>query len=126
MGDFIYRGKVFYNPVEFVLKQIGGTWKIPILWRLKDKVMRYTELQKDIPHITQKMLTTQLKELEEDGFVSKKVYPTVPPKTEYTITTKGERAIEVITVIRNYGLELMEEENILDKKPAKKTKPNHS
>ncbi|NUN69469.1 MAG: helix-turn-helix transcriptional regulator [Bacteroidetes bacterium] len=109
MPDFIYNGKIYYNPVEFAMDQIGGTWKMPILWRLKGRKMRYSELQKDIPHITQKMLSTQLKELEKNGFITKKVFPTVPPKTEYALTAKGKRAIAVITVIREYGLELMKE-----------------
>lgn len=109
MGDFIYKGKVFYNPVELAMDHIGGTWKMPILWRLKDKVMRYNELQKSIQHISQKMLTTQLRELEEDGLIERKVYPVVPPKVEYSITKKGKRAVKIIDVIRNYGLELMKE-----------------
>lgn len=112
MGDFHYQGKTFYNPVEFALDQIGGTWKMPILWRLKNRVMRYSELHKDIPHISQKMLTTQLRELERDGFLGRKVYPEVPPRVEYCLTAKGERAIEVITFIRDYGLELMKEASI--------------
>jgi DNA-binding HxlR family transcriptional regulator len=107
MPDFIYRNKVYYNPVEFAMDQIGGTWKMPILWRLKDRVMRYGELKKDIPHITHKMLTTQLRALEEDGFIERQVYAVVPPKVEYTITPKGLRGIEVVNTIRNYGLELM-------------------
>lgn len=85
---------------------------MPIIWRLKDKVMRYTELQKDIPHITQKMLTTSLKELEEDGFIDKKIYATVPPKTEYSITPKGKRAAEIVAIMRDYGLELMKEHSL--------------
>ena len=103
---------MYYNPVEFAMDRIGGTWKMPLLWRLKDRVMRYSELQKDIPHISQKMLTTQLRELEDDGFVTRKVYPVVPPKTEYTISERGLRAIEVVNTIRNYGLELMKEMGI--------------
>lgn len=112
MGDFLYKGKVYYNPVEFALDHIGGAWKMPILWRLQFRVMRYSELQKDIPHITQKMLTTQLRELEEDGFINRKIYPTVPPKTEYSLTEKGQRAVEIIQVIRDYGLELMKDVGI--------------
>jgi DNA-binding HxlR family transcriptional regulator len=52
------------------MDRIGGTWKMPILWRLKDKVKRYSELKKEISHITHKMLTTELQELEEVGFVN--------------------------------------------------------
>ena len=61
MPEFIYKDKTYQNPVEFALDQIGGKWKMPILWRLKDRVMRYSELKRDIPHITDKMLTTQLR-----------------------------------------------------------------
>ena len=82
---------------------------MPILWRLKDKVMRYGELKKDIPHITHKMLTSQLRELEEEGFISREVFAVVPPKVEYSITKRGKKAIVVVEVIRNYGLDLMKE-----------------
>lgn len=109
MPDFIYNNKRYYNPVEFAMDRIGGTWKMPILWRLKDRVMRYGELKKDIPHITHKMLTSQLRELEAEGFLTREVFAVVPPKVEYTISERGQRAIEVVTVIRNYGLCLMEE-----------------
>lgn len=116
MPEFFYNNKLYYNPVEFAMGRIGGTWKMPILWRLKDKVMRYGELKKDIPHITHKMLTSQLRELEEEGFISRKVYPVVPPKVEYAITTRGERAIVIVNTIRNYGLELMKEFGIAEAK----------
>lgn len=112
MPDVVIQHERFYNPVDFVLKKLGGTWKIPVLWRLRVRTWRYTELQKDIEHISQKMLTQTLKELEREGFLSKKVFPEVPPRTEYTITDKGKRAVEIITVLRNYGLELMKEEGI--------------
>jgi DNA-binding HxlR family transcriptional regulator len=109
MPEFLYNKKLYYNPVEFAMDRIGGTWKMPILWRLKDNIMRYGELKKDIPHITHKMLTSQLRELEEEGFIRRKVYPVVPPKVEYSITKRGKKAIVIITAIRNYGLELMAE-----------------
>lgn len=109
MPEFRYKQKLYYNPVEFAMDRIGGTWKMPILWRLKDRVWRYGELKKNIPHITDKMLTTQLRELEEEGFVHREVYPVVPPKVEYSITEKGRRSIKVIECIRDYGLELMAE-----------------
>jgi DNA-binding HxlR family transcriptional regulator len=107
MPEFLYNNKLYYNPVEFAMDRIGGTWKMPILWRLKDKIMRYGELKKDIPHITHKMLTSQLRELEAEGFIYREVYPVVPPKVEYSITERGQKAIGIINTIRNYGLELM-------------------
>jgi DNA-binding HxlR family transcriptional regulator len=115
MPEFLYQSKLCYNPVEFAMDRIGGTWKMPILWRLKDKVMRFGELKKGMPRITDKMLTSQLRELEAEGFVTRKVYPVVPPKVEYTITERGLRAIAVIDRIRTYGLELMEEFGVGEK-----------
>jgi DNA-binding HxlR family transcriptional regulator len=112
MPDFIHDKKLYYNPVEFAMARIGGTWKMPILWRLRDKVLRYGELKKDIPHITHKMLTSQLRELEQHGFVNREVHPVVPPKVEYSLTERGKKAISIIETIRNYGISLMEEEGV--------------
>lgn len=112
MPDVVIDKQRFYNPVDYVLKKIGGTWKIPVLWRLKKQSRRYTVLQKDIPHISQKMLTQTLKELEADGFVAKQIFPEVPPRTEYSLTPKGIQAIDIITTLRNYGLQLMKEDGI--------------
>ena len=110
MPDFIYKGKVYYNPVQLVMEQIGGTWKAPILWRLREQVMRYGELRKDIPHISDKMLTTQLRELEADGNIDRKVYAVVPPKTKYSLTKQGKEMIDLITIIRDYGLKMIDRE----------------
>ncbi|MEZ4888505.1 MAG: helix-turn-helix domain-containing protein [Chitinophagales bacterium] len=112
MPDFIYDGKMYYNPVEFAMDRLGGTWKMPILWRLKDKIYRYSELKRSIAHISDKMLTTQLRQLEKDGFIHRKVYAVVPPKTEYSITPKGLLSIPIVETIRNFGIQLMEIEGI--------------
>lgn len=114
----MYKGKVYYNPVEFAMDRIGGTWKMPILWRLRDKTLRYGELRKDIKHISDKMLTTQLRELEADGYVTRTVYAVVPPRTEYSLTPRGQQAIPLIEEIRRYGRMLMEEEGIEEKMPG--------
>lgn len=110
MPRFEFRGKYYNNPVELSLDIIGGKWKMPILWRLKDKTWRYSELKKSIGKITHKMLAQQLKELEEDGLISRKVYPSVPPKVEYTITDKGRTTIPIIESLRSWG------ENFKDEK----------
>ncbi|MEM7039896.1 MAG: helix-turn-helix domain-containing protein [Bacteroidota bacterium] len=109
MPEFLYDGKLYYNPVEFAMDRIGGTWKMPILWRLKDKVMRYSELKRSMKRVSDKMLTSQLRELEKEGFIHREVYPVVPPKVEYSITEKGKTTLPIIEVIRNYGFYLMEE-----------------
>jgi DNA-binding HxlR family transcriptional regulator len=71
---------------------------------LKDQKKRYSELIKGLPHITHKMLTSQLRELEEEGFMDRKVYLVVPPKVEYGLTKLGIRSIEVVEFIKNYSL----------------------
>ena len=114
MPEFLFNNKLYYNPVEFALAHIGGTWKMPILWRLKDKVHRYSELKRSISHISDKMLTTQLRELEAAGIIHRKVYAVVPPKTEYSITEKGKLAIPIIESIRNLGLTYMKMEGITE------------
>jgi DNA-binding HxlR family transcriptional regulator len=112
MPEFLHDGRLYYTPVEFAMERIGGTWKMPILWRVKDRVMRYGELKKSMPRITHKMLTTQLRELEKHGLVTRTVYPVVPPRVEYGITKKGLKAIPVIKAIRAYGQELMRDAGI--------------
>ena len=112
MPEFLYNNKLYYNPVEFAMDRIGGTWKMPILWRLKDKVMRYSELKRSIPHITDKMLTSQLRELEAEGFIHREVYAVVPPKVEYSMTEKGKTCIPIIDAIRDYGIYLIKEAGI--------------
>ena len=108
MPEFTLNGKMYNNPVELALDKIGGKWKMPILWRLKDKVWRYGELRKSLKKITHKMLTQQLRELEEDGFISRKVYPVVPPKVEYSITELGKTTIPVIEKLREWGIFIKE------------------
>jgi DNA-binding HxlR family transcriptional regulator len=106
MTAFSVNGKFYNNPVEFLLERIGGKWKMPILWRLHKRIWRYNELQKDIPHITHKMLTQQLKELEKDGFILRNVYRVVPPKVEYSLTEKGRTVLPLVELLREWGLKL--------------------
>ncbi len=115
MPDFIYDKKIYYNPVEFALDRIGGTWKMPVLWRLREKTLRYGELKQQLPHISDKMLSGVLRSLEREGFITRKVYPVVPPRAEYTITRRGLTAIPVIETVRKYGVQLMKEFGVEEK-----------
>jgi DNA-binding HxlR family transcriptional regulator len=112
MPDFIKDNRLYYNPVELVLDKIGGTYKMPILWRLKDKNWRYSELKKSLSHISDRMLSKALKELEQDQFISKEIFAEVPVRTEYTMTEKGRRCVSVIDCIRNLGLEWLDAKEI--------------
>ena len=71
-------------PVEWTLEVIGGKWKCVILWHVRGRVRRFSELRRLIPGATQKMLTAQLRQLERDGLIERKVYAQVPPKVEYS------------------------------------------
>lgn len=68
---------------------LSGKWKLEIMWLLNQRIYRFGELRKAIPGITQHMLTTQLRELESDGLISRTIYPEVPPRVEYEITEKA-------------------------------------
>jgi DNA-binding HxlR family transcriptional regulator len=103
MTDFNFKGKKFNNPVELSLAVIGGKWKIPIIWRLKDGSQRYGELRRSLSKVTHKMLTQQLRELEQDEILKRKVYPEVPPKVEYSLTLLGESVIPVIDMLKEWG-----------------------
>ncbi|MXQ55703.1 hypothetical protein GSM42_18640 [Shimazuella sp. KC615] len=70
---------------------ISGKWKPAILYELFQRTMRFGQLQQAIPFISRQVLTTQLRELESDGIISRKIYPTVPPKVEYTVTELGRK-----------------------------------
>lgn len=103
MPPFEFRGRKYENPVELAQDLIGGKWKMPILWRLKDRVWRYNELRRGLGRVTHKMLTQQLRELERDGLLTREVFPVVPPRVEYSITPLGRTTIPVIEALREWG-----------------------
>ncbi len=90
-------------PMLITRDVIGGKWKLLILWRLHKGTKRYSELKNDIPKITSKMLTSQLRELENDEIIHRKVYPVVPPKVEYSLTPLGNTLIPVLSNMANWG-----------------------
>ena len=94
-----------YNcPLGLTLGVIGGKYKVMIIWFLYQyKILRYNELQKTIKGVTPKMLISQLRELENDGIIERKVYPVVPPKVEYSLTAKGESLIPILLEMRKWG-----------------------
>ena len=91
------------SSVKVTLDVMGGKWKPLIMFLLVEKVMRFSELQRSIAGITQKMLTEQLRELERDGLVDRKVYPQIPPKVEYSITSYGKTLLPVLETMHKWG-----------------------
>lgn len=95
-------------PVTATVRVMGGKYKPIILWNLHGKTLRYSEIYRIVPAATDKMLAQQLKEMEAEGLISKKVYPVVPPKTEYTLTGFGESLMPVLDAMCTWGEQYLE------------------
>jgi len=106
----IYRDKVYSCGIDLTLAVVGGKWKGSILWHLAHKTMRFSELQRQFTHTTRKMLTQQLRELEADGLVHREVYPQVPPKVEYSLTSKGRTIFPILQQMCDWGKQYIEQE----------------
>jgi DNA-binding HxlR family transcriptional regulator len=90
-------------PLRQIFDIIGNRWTSVVLFVLDDHVMRYSDLQRQIPDVSKKMLTQTLRSLEHDGLVRRTVYPVVPPKTEYRLTPLGVRMREPIVGLAKWG-----------------------
>ena len=90
-------------PVEYTASMIANKWKILILRDLMEGTKRYNELTRTVKGISAKVLTENLRELEKDGIIQRKVYPVVPPKVEYSMTKKGNELKPIIDLMREYG-----------------------
>jgi len=90
--------------IEVTLEIISGKWKALLLWNLgNEDVIRLNEFRRLIPDITQKMLTQQLRALEEDGLINRKVYKQVPPMVEYSLTPEGKELIPILSLMDTWG-----------------------
>ena len=105
-------------PVETALKVLGGRWKVLILRELFPGIKRFGQLQKSLTGITQKMLTQQLRALEQDGIVFRHVYLQVPPKVEYSLTPLGESLKPVLESIHQWGEKYEQAEEFLRRRLA--------
>jgi DNA-binding HxlR family transcriptional regulator len=90
---------------------IGGRWKVLILRELFQGVKRFGQLHRALQGITQKMLTQQLREMEQDGIIHREVYLQVPPKVEYSLTALGESLKPIIDVMHDWGVRHLNEVN---------------
>ena len=94
-----------YCPAETTLGAIGGKWKLLILRELLTGVSRFGELRRRLSGISEKMLAQHLRELERDGIITRKIYPEVPPKVEYSLTASGKTLKPIIDGLHEWGLE---------------------
>jgi Predicted transcriptional regulators len=90
-------------PVEAALTLISGKWKAVVLWHLLQGTLRFNEIRRRLPDVTQRMLTNQLRELEADGFITRTVYPQVPPKVEYSLSERGRSLEPVLVALKTWG-----------------------
>src|SRR5687768_4042535 len=90
-------------PAEHTLLVIGGPWKVPVVWRLAEGPRRFSDLRRDLGDVSAKVLTQQLRELEADGVVSRKVYAQVPPKVEYALTARGRSLMPIVQAMCKWG-----------------------
>jgi DNA-binding HxlR family transcriptional regulator len=92
-------------PVEAALDMIDGKWKGVILYHLGDGTLRFNELARRLGSVTQRMLTKQLRELEEDGLITRTVYAQVPPRVDYSLSPQGRSMQPIIEALRRWGEE---------------------
>ncbi len=104
-----YKGKEYPCCTSLTMGVIGGKWKSVILYHLANDTLRYNELRKLMPTVTERTLSLQLKALEEDGIIRRTVYASKPPlKVAYNLTPLGKSLIPIIQAISNWGLSAAE------------------
>lgn len=106
--------------VEAFLDTLGGRWKGMILFHLLPGTLRFGELRKALPGVTQRMLTTQLRELEKDEIIARKVYAEVPPRVEYSLTPLGRKLSPILALMAEWGDEYMRRYEEKRKRAARK------
>lgn len=114
-----FRNKEYTCKFEITVDLIGGKWKSLIIWYLGNQgTKRFHELQKLLPKVSHKVLTQQLRELEEDSLIERYVYPQVPPKVEYTLSSRGETLLPIFSSLCQWGEDYSEAvtSNRIDKK----------
>jgi len=112
----------FGCPVEACLEVIGGKWKGVILFHLLGGTKRFNELRRLMPAVTQRMLTRQLRELENDQIVERKIYPEVPPRVEYTLSDFGKTLEPILKTLQKWGMQYLNEITAIRR--ARTTQPN--
>lgn len=111
---FKLEGKTYHCALDITMDFIGGKWKSVVLWYLKNQTLRFAELKKQIPDITEKMLSIQLKTLESDGLILREVQGIKPPiKVEYSLTEFGKSLVPALDAIAEWGRSLGETKGVI-------------
>jgi DNA-binding HxlR family transcriptional regulator len=112
MPSFRCRGRVWDNPVQLALDTLGGKWRMPVLWRLKDRSLQFGELRRAVERnlvgrtLTDRALTLHLRALERHHLIDRTVTAGLPRRVTYSITGRGRAALGCITALQDYGLRL--------------------
>lgn len=107
-----WNNKEYKCPVEITIDILGGKWRALIVWHLSKNVLRFSEVQKIVPGISKKVLSEHLKELEKNKLIDRKVYPEIPPRVEYKITSKGKGLSEILDLMEKWGKNILETEGV--------------
>lgn len=99
----LFNDKKYNCPMELTVDLIGGKWKALILWHLAEGTLRFNEIRKLFPEVTQKILTQQLRDMEDKGLILRRVYAQVPPKVEYSLTEFGRSLMPVLYAMNAWG-----------------------
>ena len=97
--------KIRTCPIRNVISRVGDKWSLLVLYALQDReTIRFKELQRQIPEISQKSLTQTLRTLGEDGFIHREVYPEVPPRVEYSLTARGQSFMPLLDALMSWAI----------------------
>lgn len=108
--------KTYHCALDVTMAFIGGKWKSVVLWYLRKNPKRYSELKRLIPDITEKMLSIQLRELERNGLIHRKIYAEIPPRVEYFLSEEGKTVLPVVEAIAKWGREKATKEGLYREK----------
>ncbi|MFI9389101.1 winged helix-turn-helix transcriptional regulator [Kutzneria sp. NPDC052558] len=97
------RAAVAVCPIEVAISVVGGCWKLSVVKNLRDRTLRFGELRRAVGSVSERMLTRQLRELEQDGIVHRQVYAEVPPRVEYRLTDLGKSLGPVVDTLDQWG-----------------------
>lgn len=118
-------GRTYHCALDVTMDYIGGKWKSVVLWYLRKEKKRFGELKKLIPDIQEKMLSTQLKQLEEMGIVQREVFPEVPPRVEYSLTKEGKTMLAMLEAMAEWGRNKAKKDGVIQERkriPSKKNR----
>ncbi|MEN8188448.1 MAG: helix-turn-helix domain-containing protein [Thermodesulfobacteriota bacterium] len=107
-NKIIYKNKEYHCPVEVVIDLISGKWKSEAMWLVRDQPKRFGEIKRALTGISSKVLTEQLRELEESGLIIRDSYPEIPPRVEYSLSDQGRSLWPILEQMYDWGLKYLD------------------